>query len=712
MKCKYLILSLLTIFVFTSCSKNPVIIYQDGEGGVVFSISSQLTDTKADARDANINVDDFKIELINSSGVIFKRWKTFAEYKALEDQTVLLNAGVPYTIRATYGDSTDVGFNAFYFKGEKTFTVEPQTSIEVGVVCTQGNVEVAVVYSDNMSVEYTDFRATVKHVRTRDSLQFSSETTESGYIRSGDLNLYLYVTDQDGVNHRYGTKTPYYGEAGDSITFNVDTKLTPTMELGFNITINSSTKDTVINVPIDAYMLSKDAPKFVTEGFDINTGILSYVEGVKPSGAAVNINAASGIKSCVMSVNSAYLQSIGWPTEIDFFNIPADARSILVRDGLVWTSDMTGLTLANIDFKNVASVIKYSSAENIDNTFTIRVVDNSSSSKVVQASFILSVAKAEIVTEEIADVDVWSQSFPLVLSTNGNPSKLYPQVKAAGGSWVTPAYTSAVSGSSNTFSISGLTPGTQYIVRGAYNDQRGDEKNITTETDLQVGNSGFENFYRTITDYSFKWLFVTYTNQRVVFYPYSEGDTDIWWATNNAATTAGASTPGYQYAKCFPTVNYTDASHSGSKAAQVRSVSVNDYNDAVTNKGGKTQGKLYCSDHSFASRPTKLEFYYKYESYNNDTYQATVELKNGETVIASGSFTKDATVSEWTLASVDLSYTDLKKKATSISITFVSSTKSEPDVKIQTVTILGQEYSTTHTGSYVTLDDINLVYEK
>lgn len=713
MKFKYLILSLLTVFTFGSCTKSPEIIYQEGQGGAVFSVSSILTDTKADAHDANINIDDFKIELINSSGVIFKRWKTLSEYNALEDKTVLLNAGVPYTVRATYGDSTATGFDAFYFKGETTFTVEPQTSIEVGVVCKQANVEVAVAYGANMAAEYKDYHATIKHLRTRDSLVYEKNSTESGYFRPGDLKLYLYVTDLDGVHHRYGTKVPYYGMAGDSVTFTVDTKLTPTMELGFNITINSSTNDVEINVPIDAYMLSKDAPKFVTEGFDINTGVLSFVEGVEQSSAAVNINAASGIKSAVMTVNSPYLQAIGWPSQIDFLNIPSDVKSILSRDGLIWTSDMTGLTLANIDFKNVASILKYSASESADNTFTIKVTDNSSSSKTVSATFVLSVLKAEISTEEIANVDVWSQSFPLILSTNGNPTKLYPQIKAAGGSWITPAYTSSVSGSQNTITVSGLNPGTQYVVRGAYNDQRGEEKNITTEVALQMGNAGFENFYRTITDYSFKWLLITYTNQKVLFYPYSEGETDIWWSTNNSATTANATTPAYPYAKCFPTVNYTEtAVHGGSKAAQVRSVSVHSQNDAVTTWGGKTQGKLFCDNHSFASRPTKVEFYYKYDSYNNDTFQASIELKSEGVVIATGSFTNSPSVSEWTLASVDLSYSDLKKKATSITVTFLSSTKSEPDVKIQTLTILGAEYTKTHTGSCITLDDIKLVYNK
>lgn len=707
---KYLILSLLTIFFLASCSKNTEPIYQDGQGGVKFTLSSVLTDTKSDARDANIDVNDFMIEIINSQGVTFKRWKTYSAYLAEDDQTVLVNAGTPYTIRATYGDSTAVGFDAFYFKGEKTFTVEPQTSISVDVVCKQSNVEVAVVYGSTMAEEYSDYSASVKHVESKDSLFFAKDETESGYIRTGDLKLFLNVIDRDGISRRYGSKTPYSAEAGDSVTFTVNTVVTPDGVMSFDISINSTTIDTVINVPIDSYMLSKDAPKFVPEGFNVNSGILSYVEGLTPDAAAVNINAAAGIASCTMKVNSTFLKSLGWPDEVDFFNIPSDVKAVLDRDGLLWTSSMKDLTLSNVDFKKVAQLIQYSDAASADNSFTFSVTDNSG--KIVSATYILSVIQAQLTISDINDYDVWSSSLPVTLTTTGDPLLLYPVVKPDGGSWVIPSYTYVISGNSSVISITGLTPGTVYTVRGAYYNGRTENRTITTETVPQVGNSGFENFYRVESQYTFKWG-ISYTNDKVTFYPYSEGDTDIWWDTNNAATTVGASTPGYQWAKCFPTVNYTETSvHGGSKAAQVRSVAVNDYNSAVATTGGKTQGKLFCSGHAFPSRPTEFQFYYKYESYNSDTFSATMEVLSGDTVIGTATFTNSPSVSAWALASAEINYTDLTKKATAINITFLSSTNTEPDVQIQKLTILDKSYSTTHTGSCITLDDINLVYGK
>lgn len=714
MERKSLILSFLTVFAIltVSCSREKTPTYQDGQGGIEFSISSQLTDTKADARDANINVDDFKVELINSSGVIFKRWKKYSDYKNAEDKTVLVNAGLEYTLRATYGDSTGVGFNAFFFMGETTFTVDPQTTKSIDVVCKQANVEVAVVYGPNMADLYSEFHATVKHDRTRDSLQFAMNTTESGYIRPGDLTLYLYVTDKEtGVAHRYGTKTPYCALAGDSLTFRVDTQPIPTYELGISVSINSTTEDKTVEIELGSFMLSKDAPKFVSEGFDAS-GKLSLIEGVTQSSAAVNINAVGEIGACTMAVNSSYLKTLGWPETIDFLNISSEVKTILERDGLIWTNGMSGLKLANIDFKNVAKKIRCTD-QSSENTFTITVTDNSANKKKISATYSLIVEPATITISDVADVDVWAHSAPFTLTTNGDPSLVEMMVKPENGSWTENAFTSSVNAGTISATLTGLAAGTKYQVKAAYNDHRSAEKTITTEKVLQVGNSGFEDFYKVESQYTFKWG-INYTNDKVVFYPWAQGDeANKWWDTNNAATTLGATTPGYQWAKCFPTVNYTQSNvHGGNKSAEVRSICVNDYNSGAT-VGDGTPGKLFVNEHAFASRPTKMEFYYKYLSFNSkDTYKATIELKNGASVIATGEFTESNSKSDWTKASVSLNYSDLKKKATSITITFLSSTAEKPSVKSQTLTILGKEYTTVHAGSCITLDDINLVYDK
>lgn len=717
MERKYLILSLLTVFAIltASCRREDYPAYQDGEGGVEFSISSQWTDTKADARDANINLDDFKVELINSSGVIFKRWKKYSDYKSQEDQTVLLNAGSRYTLRATYGDSTAVGFDAFFFMGDTTFTVPPQTTLTLDVVCKQANVEVAVAYGEVLKAEYTNYHATVKHKRTKDSLEFEGNTTESGYIRPGELNLYVYTTDADGVAHRYGTKTPYLAAAGDSITFNIDTKPTPTYEMAFNITINSTTMDTTINIPIDSYMLSQDAPKIIPDGFDVNSGKLSYIEGTKPDAAAVNINAQSGIKSCVMTVNSSYLKSIGWPSSIDFFNVPADVKNILNRDGLLWTSDMTGLKLANIDFRNVAKLIKYTDAASAENSFGFTIVDNSEFSKKITAEYTLSVTPASATVSDIIDYNIWGRKVIVALSTDGDGAYLFPQIKVGDADWITPAYTSSVAGNTNTVTITGLTPETEYQIRSGYNNHIGaGSKTFTTEVPAQVGNAGFENW----TDKQVVAYTIFGETLQLSTDPWNTSVEPKWWDTNNSETTKTSGTPAYLTFKCFPMVTYV-AGRTGAKAAQIMAIAVNGGNTSGTSLSNAKPGYIFLGTyggdkgHSFSSRPSSMTFYYKYLPRETDTFRAKVQVLNGTDVIGSGEITPtfSSEISAWTEADVNITYTVTDKKATSIQVEFYQSTSSKPNYKMNvSITYCGTNTANVHGGSILTIDDITLNY--
>lgn len=727
----YLLICLLSVFLLSFCTKKGEPVYQEGEGGVNIFVTTQENTTKADIVEGSLNPQDFKVELINSSNVIFKRWKTFAEYLAEENQTILIKSNQDYTVRACWGDSTAVGWDKWFFLGETTFKVAQGETKNVDVTCKLGNVKVAVKYADVMASEYTSYHATVKHKRTRDSLEFKGEhAAEAGYIRPGDLMLYLYVTDLEGVSQRFGTKIPYYALKGDFVTFNVSREPTPTEEIKFNVTIDSSTSDKEINIPIGAYMLAADAPKIIPEGFDLTSGKLTYVEGVKQS-AKLNLNTAGGLASCKMKVNSPYISSVfqDFPSEIDFFNISENDKNMMEMCGIKSVGIEAGATLSQIDLSDFSEMLKYNSGlSSNESLFTIEIVDASPTSKSLTASFSLDVNKANVAINNIEDVDVWSVSAPVTLVTdNGNPKYLAPQVRVEGGSWVTPTYTSSISGNTATFNMTGLAPGKNYQVRGTYNNNISEEKSMVTETQVQMGNSGFEDFYYTATEHTVSTIFVKTTGTQYLFYPYADGEQDIWWNTNNPETAPTPSEAGYFYMKCFPAVTYTvnGTYNNSAKSAEIRSIATKNGNSEWVTEG-KRAGRLFCDKHSFPSRPTKLQYQYKYDPYNNDTYKVVVELRNGDSVIA----TKEVTggkADDWTTGEIVLDYSELRKKATSISVTFFSSVNDEPDTRNNATLTLyvdgknlefkgGGTWNTNSNGvnygSCLTIDDVKLIYEK
>lgn len=706
---KYLILSIVTLLFLVGCNRDDTFKYEKGKGAVEFTISSDIFSTKADAKNANINPDDFKIEIINKSGVIFKRWNKYSEYKAQENKKILINAGGPYTIRATYGDSTAMGFNAFYFKGEQTFTVVPQQTVTLSVVCKQANAEVAVVFGDNLKVEYPNYWAKVgKSISP--SLLFEKETKESGYTMPSDLFLWLYVINDKSDTLYFKSKTPVTAAAGDSVTFNVDTKKTPTMEVNITVSINTDTDNKEINIPIGIYMLPKDAPTILPEGFDSNSGILSYTEGTKPSKAALNINAPSGIKKCVMTVTSPYLiNSLDWPSQIDFLNIPTDIKSILIRDGLLWTNSMSGLKLANIDFSAVAKLIKFSD-DPAANTNPITLEISDLLDKTIKATYKMVVTKSDISISNVNNFDIWSSSLSVKMTANlGDPALIYPEVKAEGAStWVKPSFTTSVEGNSSTISITGLNSGTNYFVRGRYYNNSSEGKSFTTESAAQVGNASFE-----------EWRDGTRYNQPI-YYPWTG---EQWWDTNSNATMPESITAAYIDFKRFPTTWYTSDARTGSKAALTRSIAVNNANSLIGH-WGNTQGKLFIgtadnsgnfsnAGHTFPSRPTKMEFYYKYLPQGTDEFSAIVEIKAGDVVIGTGTFklSTGTAVSSYTKATADITYSDTSLKATSIYILFLSSTNSSPACKRQDVTIPAGVRNV-YAGSALTIDDVTMIYGK
>ena len=88
------------------------------------------------------------------------------------------------------------------------------------------------------------------------------------------------------------------------------------------------------------------------------------------------------------------------------------------------------------------------------------------------------------------------------------------------------------------------------------------------------------------------------------------------------------------------------------------------------------------------------------------------ELKAGNEVIATHVYETAAT-SEWTEYTFDVPYTDLQKKATSVFVTFKSTSKSTPSFKgdgARTITMENTDYNV-HSGSVLRIDDMTLIYE-
>ena len=681
-----------------------------GTGGVRIDLATEAPATRADVPE--LSPDDFKVEIINSQGVIFKRWATFAEYKAQESTAVQMNAGGPYTLRATLGDSTASGWNSWFFKGEQQFTVLPQETVTVAAVCRMANIKVAVKYGENVLSEYTSYETIVTN--RRGSLLFDmAHKDEAGYMPADPLTVDVALTDKSGKTWYFRNGSEISAAPGDFITLNLDTDAVPTQDIGLTITVDRTTNDSTIVVELPSYMLPKDAPVLSPEtgGFD-SEGNLSMVEGTEPN-ANISYEAVSGLAGCVMTVNSSYLKSLGWPETLDFFNLSASDKNIIDRDGLVYVVE-DALTMGSIDLSAVARKFSYveDAASNV-HSFTIKLTDKMG--KTAEATFKITPVKAEISLGEIAEGNVWAARLEnVVLSTsNGDVSLLYPEVMAEGGSWVKPQYTSSVSGTSNTVTITGLTPGTKYSVRARYNNGvSADVREVTTEAAQQVENAGFEEWS--------EWEYTVYNlwpkAYQTNYAPYQD-ESSKWWDCNNSETTPENRTISNSTFKSFPMVSYVGG-RNGGRAAQMMLIAISNtatsgtapsptvgFGKVFTGVYGGVQGR------SFASRPSKLGFWYKYSSFESDSFKAYISVKNGDTVIGEATYSSSDSRSEWTQMSVDIAYSRTDLKADTIYIEFVSASDSNKWQYNMSIVYGGDKTANVHGGSILTVDDIELIYE-
>lgn len=716
---------LLLVLLASSCSRVEETYYEPGEGGIRIDLATELPATRADVTESSLNVDDFKVEILNSKKVIFKRWATFGEYKTQENTAFHMNAGGPYTVRATYGDSLASGWDAWFFMGEQVFEVKPQQTAELSVTCRMANVKVAVAYGENLQADYQDYKATVSNSRGR--LVFEKDRAEAGYIPVGTLTVDMELTDASGKKW-YFRSGEVSAAAGDYITLNLDTKQAPQGSLDLTLSVDYSTNDKTVEVGITDAFLPAEKPVLSLTGFDAESGVLSFVESNDPGEASVTLTwdpKASPVKSLKLKSESEYFKERGLPAEVDFCSLTSTDRDLLLNAGLLFP-EMSGEMTANmvkLEFDGLAPKLEYDDDEAANtHTFTIEATD--SKDNVVTKTVTIVPIQASKSLSEIQPGNVWARRAYLTLNTDGDPSKLTVQVKENGTElWYTPEGTEySVSDKTSAATVKGLKSNTVYAFRAVYNGfAAAESQEMTTETEQQPENASFEEWSESTVK-----LFTTGDKEQQTYYPWrTEGDQ--WWDTNNSLTAKSWGTVdpdprnwfSKQTYKSFPMVSYVPGRNGF--AAQMMLIAVSSSATGSTAPFpiiglGKIFTGVYEGEQgrSFPSRPDILKFWYKYESVNSDNFTVYISMKNGDIVIGEGTFTSSESKTEWVECAVDITYNRTDLVADTIYIEFVSASDTEKwkyANNIGDIVYGGDKTADVHRGSILTIDDLELIYE-
>lgn len=343
-----------------------------------------------------------------------------------------------------------------------------------------------------------------------------------------------------------------------------------------------------------------------------------------------------------------------------------------------------------------------------------------------------------------ADYDVWATKATVSMS----PAAMRSQVTAI---YLNDVQKGTAFNDYSQFTFTGLTPGTQYTAKAVLNNGTEATVTFTTEAATQVPNGDFETLKSDAISVTEMLMGGQYKVSPKTYTPwcsFTVSEPAEWTTINNktcntnAATkntwfvipstystniTATAHCPGAAITgveTATPGVYANLSAQNGNYAVVVRNVAWDNNGTNPATSGGAFNTTYYCEnkptiakrsagqlslDTDFASRPTTLNGYYKYERDSQDGTEnavVTVTVLNGSTEIGKG--TKElGAAAGFTEFAVPVTYSVTNKKATALKIMITSSNRAEGSIK--TTDYLGRLEAWSY-GAILTVDNLTFSY--
>lgn len=385
---RVLVVYFIGLFLLNACSREDN--GSDGYGtmNVVLSPNSETVDlgnasrsesdsvmvTRGDAKgnqDYVPNADDFNLN-IYSGDVLVDYWEKFSDYDPSEPMAI-----GTYNVVAKYGDISKEGFFCPYYEGNSLVTIRHRENTDVSIECKLANVKVSVICSEALKKYFTTFTMEARS-SLNNPITITTSEQNAFYLSPGTMVLTAEFEKQNGKKGsmeilRFNETAPQH-----HYIINVDVNDGEVGSAVLKVIYNTVESEEIKEIDLSDASLNIKEPVFTYEGID-NGGSLTLREGSQPSDLKVTLNARAGIKTCELSVNSPYLQSLGVPAIVDLASTEAEqvaAKQLLEEKGL----RLIGLNenvekLALIDFTPlVMNLICLDGAEETS-SFTLRSTD-------------------------------------------------------------------------------------------------------------------------------------------------------------------------------------------------------------------------------------------------------------------------------------------------------------------------------------------------
>lgn len=660
-----------------------------------------------------------------------------------------VKAGV-YNLTATYGENPVLALDAPYFKGEvEKAIVRGGETTSVEIPCKVANSLLSVTFDNSKeSFEdiYSDYSVEVKV--GEESVTLTKDGKESAYFRADsgiEVIFHGTLKEDEGVKtvslDLSGIKELPL-QAGDHL------KLTLMPELDkYDIPLSVEAAE-VVTVTLEETIPLSWLPKPKVGGFNEDGAkFVSHVEtSVEDVPAVLNFSGEMAIQDVELtldlkdedftSLNKTYLLS----------SLTEEDKIALSNAGIVLPE--LGAVTGSIDFSALVRKLKIVSGNETVHSIKLRVKANErwSSEEDTPDVFEIHTLAPKVVIAARPE-DVWSKSLTVsgITVESGDEATIKGNLKYQfndNGTWK--------DCEGNVAMMANHPSDSKMQVRAVYRNVVECEPTVfDLEVPEQLPNSDME-----------EWSYETYTGDRYSFNPWNDGGTPFW-DTNNDYTTRhrnNSSSRTMANYNGFHAVSYVQG-RNGGLAAELRSTANGRANTRIDIWGlvrhdekdyNKVAGKLFtgttnvtlgwddsgisttdsydCEKNaSFPSRPTALQFYYKYVPYTTDSWNVHIELLDeNKNVIIQNEKTSSKTVNDWSEEpfSVELDYADdtTYAKCKYIYVVFKSTINEGANMPYREITqtfyvsengaLSAKTYSPAYVGSVLTIDDISLVYDK
>lgn len=709
--------------VFVGCSKDDE---QTERSGFVISLDEATVDvaSRATPKELGKPLDvNFHIKVVNTT-------TGSSVYDGAFTKLIPVNAG-SYELTASYGEDVELEFDTPYYIGTVTAEHQKNVNTPVSIPCKVGNALLSVVFENASAFNqlYTKYGLRVDVGESSKTIG-GDETAKSLYFKAGsDVKIYFDATKKDNspysVDLTAGLASVLPFKAADHAVVKLTTS-------AFGLKIE---KIEVEKVTVSETIPVEWLPKPKVSGFED----ITYVETDDAPSAVIDYTASLPIQDMELTLNMQDEQYSIYNKTYTLSTLTSDDRANLGKLGIELPEVGVAKT-GTINLQNLIGTMQTNAGATVDNTFSLRVKANNrwSDETASAKTYKVEVVKPEF-SVKVDERNCWSREFTVdeVSITSGNAERLKENLVYQyynGSEWVDCADRNNTKGRLQQFASRAEDISTkQYKVRALYRGAiSSNEVTATLETPAQLPNSDMEEWQ------SVKLGRTSIFGGRADFYdflPYKSGESDIWWATKNERSRD------YSVSRIkitsAPCVSYTDDPsivHGGNKSAFIyTSGHGGTYASTIdiiypegAFAGSLFIGKYKWSDnteqlnpgHAFSKRPTSLVFWYKYIPKNTDSFKVYAELKNGNDIIASGTYIPAAISSEteWVKIELPLVYVNTPDVATDIFVQFLSTEKtsfvaSDFDKK-KKVSFPNMPNWEVHMGSRLYIDDISLVYDK